>query len=91
MAYADIIFSRLSMRRTLASFDDLIVLEICILNAVGLTSEQSFMRQSQKRKLLACLAITRWLDSKSEIAGEIACIMLNRLSIYFVGSRYTIL
>lgn len=49
------------------------------------------MRQSQKRKLLACLAITRWLDSKSEIAGEIACIMLNRLSIYFVGSRYTIL
>lgn len=43
MTYADIIFSRLSMRRTLASFDDLTVLEMCILNAVGLTSEQKLL------------------------------------------------
>lgn len=38
------------MRRTLASFDDLIVLEICILNAVGLTFEQKLLWDNRKNE-----------------------------------------
>ena len=38
------------MRRTLASFDDLTVLEMYILNAVGLTSEQKLLWDNGKNE-----------------------------------------